>query len=208
MVYCVIIESCQRRGEKRARKVSNRCSVCWRSRIDSHPKVDKPIHLRSRLIKIKLRRSSIIGRRSIRAAISKLVLDVVFFSFHPSFATTRPSNLPFIRSLCLRWTGNGNIVEISNPLRASPSIHREFTGEKCSKKVFADRRVFFRSFLFPLSGLSLHSLSFKVKVFAYSSKKITIFDYGDFFKEKLMNSFGVNDKKNWGVKFKGLGIRI
>lgn len=160
-------------------------------RIDSHPKVDKPIHLRSRLIKIKLRRSSIIGRRSIRAAISKLVLDVVFFSFHPSFATTRPSNLPFIRSLCLRWTGNGNIVEISNPLRASPSIHREFTGEKCSKKVFADRRVFFRSFLFPLSGLSLHSLSFKVKVFAYSSKKIITFDYGDFFKEKLMNSFGV-----------------
>lgn len=177
-------------------------------RIDSHPKVDKPIHLRSRLIKIKLRRSSIIGRRSIRAAISKLVLDVVFFSFHPSFATTRPSNLPFIRSLCLRWTGNGNIVEISNPLRASPSIHREFTGEKCSKKVFADRRVFFRSFLFPLSGLSLHSLSFKVKVFAYSSKKIITFDYGDFFKEKLMNSFGVNDKKNRGVKFKGLGIRI
>lgn len=177
-------------------------------RIDSHPKVDKPIHLRSRLIKIKLRRSSIIGRRSIRAAISKLVLDVVFFSFHPSFATTRPSNLPFIRSLCLRWTGNGNIVEISNPLRASPSIHREFTGEKCSKKVFADRRVFFRSFLFPLSGLSLHSLSFKVKIFAYSSKKIITFDYGDFFKEKLMNSFGVNDKKNRGVKFKGLGIRI
>lgn len=179
-------------------------------RIDSHPKVDKPIHLRSRLIKIKLRRSSIIGRRSIRAAISKLVLDVVFFSFHPSFATTRPSNLPFIRSLCLRWTGNGNIVEISNPLRASPSIHREFTGEKCSKKVSSPTEEFFFSpFFFPFrTGLSLHSLSFKVKVFAYSSKKIITFDYGDFFKEKLMNSFGVNDKKNRGVKFKGLGIRI
>lgn len=133
--------------------------------IDSHPKVDKPIHLRSRLIKIKLRRSSIIGRRSIRVAISKLVLDVVFFSFHPSFATTRPSNLPFIRSLCLRWTGNGNIVEISNPLRASPSIHREFTGEKCSKKVFADRRVFFQSFLFPLSNRPFPSfLSFPLRL--------------------------------------------
>lgn len=159
-------------------------------RIDSHPKVDKPIHLRSRLIKIKLRRSSIIGRRSIRAAISKLVLDVVFFSFHPSFATTRPSPLS-VPCVCV-----GQGMEISWKFRIlferPPQFIENLPAKSVRKKCSPIDEFFFGPFFFPFrTGLSLHSLSFKVKVFAYSSKKIITFDYGDFFKEKLMNSFGV-----------------
>lgn len=80
----------------------------------------------------------------IRAAISKLALDVVSFSF----SLRSQQHVPFIRSLCLRWTGNGNIVEISNPLSNSPP--HQFVENLPAKSVRRQTSFFF-PFLFSLS---------------------------------------------------------
>lgn len=120
------------------------------------------------------------------ARLIKIKLCPDYGKFVPRFlnllSTSFPFLSPFVRNntslLSVPCVCVGQGMEISwkfrNPLRASPSsIHREFTGEKCSPT-----DEFF--FLFSFSSFP-RSLSFKVKVFACSTKKIIIFDHGDFF---------------------------